>query len=43
MNINIYNKERLHFSIDYKTLDEVYYKEINNEDFIGVKELLEVG
>ncbi len=41
--IDTYNKKRLHSAIDYNTPDEVYYKAINNEDFISNKELLEVG
>ncbi len=41
--INIYNTKRLHSSIDYNTPDEVYYKGVNNIDFVGDKSLLKVG
>jgi putative transposase len=38
--IEIYNKERLHSSIDYLTPDEVYYKNINNRCY-NVKNILQ--
>ncbi len=41
--INIYNTKRLHSAIDYNTPDEVYYKGVNNIDFVGDKSLLKVG
>jgi putative transposase len=37
--IEIYNKERLHSSIDYLTPDEVYYKGINNK-YYNAKDVL---
>jgi len=41
--INIYNKERLHSSIDYLTPDEAYYKGINNKSYNAKDMLLEVA
>ena len=38
--INIYNKERLHQSVDYATPDEVYFKGVNNKVFDDVNLLL---
>ena len=41
--INVYNKERLHSSIDYQTPDEVYYKGVNNKSYNPVKSILGIG
>jgi len=41
--INVYNKERLHFAIDYKTPDEVYYKGVNNKSYNAKNMILGVG
>ena len=38
--IEIYNKERLHSSIDYLTPDEAYYKGVNNKCY-NAKEVLQ--
>ena len=40
--IKIYNSERLHSALDYKTPDEVYYKGANNKNYNAKKVLLEV-
>lgn len=40
--ITIYNNEKLHSSLDYKTPDEVYYQGINNKSYDAKKMLLEV-
>jgi len=32
--IKLYNKQRLHFALDYKTPDEVYFGKVNTTDFI---------
>jgi len=41
--IQVYNKERLHSSLDYKTPDEIYYRSINNKSYDTKKMLLEVA
>lgn len=41
--INIYNKERLHSSLDYHTPDEIYYPGINKKRYNAKKALLEVA
>ena len=41
--MNIYNKERLHSSIDYLTPNEAYYKGANNRCYNAKKMLLEVA
>ena len=41
--IRIYNQERLHSALDYKTPDEVYYQGINNKSYDAKKALLEVA
>ena len=41
--IQIYNKERLHSSLGYKTPDEVYYQSINNKGYDAKNVLLEVA
>jgi putative transposase len=41
--MNIYNKERLHSSLDYMTPDEVYYAGINNRCYNAKKVLLKVS
>jgi len=41
--IQVYNKERLHSSLDYKTPDEIYYRGINNKSYDTKKMLLEVA
>jgi len=41
--IQIYNKERLHSSLGYKTPDEVYYQSINNKSYDAKDVLLEVA
>jgi putative transposase len=41
--IDIYNKERLHSSLDYKTPDEVYYEGVNNRSYDAKKVWLEVA
>ena len=41
--IDIYNKERLHSAIDYKTPDEVYYKGVNNKSYHAKNMILGVG
>ena len=38
--IEIYNKERLHSSIEYLTPNEAYYKGINNKQY-NAKEMLQ--
>lgn len=40
--ITIYNNEKLHSSLDYKTPDEVYYQGNNNKSYDAKKMLLEV-
>ncbi len=40
--INIYNKERLHSSINYMTPDEAYYQNVNNNCFNDIDVLLGV-
>jgi len=32
--IKLYNKQRLHSALDYKTPDEVYFGKVNTTDFI---------
>jgi transposase InsO family protein len=39
----MYNKERLHSSIGYKTPDEVYYKGANNKSYNAKKMILGIG
>ena len=41
--IDIYNKERLHSSINYLTPDEAYYKGVNNKCYNAKKVLLQVA
>jgi len=41
--INIYNKERLHQSLDYATPDEVYFGGVNNKVFENRDLLLDVA
>ncbi len=41
--IQIYNQERLHSALDYKTPDEVYYQGINNKSYDAKKALLGVA
>ena len=41
--MNLYNKKRLHSTIDYKTPDEVYYQAINNLGLRGEKLLQKVS
>ncbi len=41
--IKIYNSERLHSTLDYKTPDEVYYQGINNKSYNAKKVLLGVA
>lgn len=41
--MNIYNSERLHSSLDYKTPDEVYYKGVNNRSYNAKKVWLEAA
>ena len=41
--IRIYNQERLHSALDYKTPDEVYYEGVNNKSYNAEKALLEVA
>jgi putative transposase len=41
--INIYNKERLHSSINYMTPDEAYYQNVNNSCFNDIDVLLGVA
>jgi len=41
--INLYNQERLHSSLDYKTPDEVYLKGVNNYEFDAKAMLLNVS
>jgi hypothetical protein len=41
--INIYNKERLHQSLDYNTPNEIYFKGINNYEFNAKDSLLNVA
>ncbi len=41
--IEIYNTQRLHSALDYKTPDEVYYKGANNKSYNAKKVLLEVA
>ena len=41
--IRIYNQERLHSALDYKTPDEVYYQGVNNKSYDAKKVLLEVA
>ena len=41
--INIYNKQRLHSSINYCTPDEIYYKGANNKSYDARKMILDVG
>lgn len=41
--IKIYNKERLHQSLDYATPDEVYFKGVNNIVFEDMNLLLDVA
>lgn len=41
--VDIYNRERLHSSLDYQTPDEVYYKGVNNRSYNAKKALLEVA
>ena len=41
--IRIYNQERLHSALDYKTPDEVYYQGINNKSYNAKQVLLGVS
>ena len=41
--IELYNKERLHSTLDYKTPDEVYFKGSNNYEFDAKNMLLKVS
>jgi len=41
--INLYNQERLHSALDYKTPDEVYFKGANNYEFDAKAMLLNVS
>ena len=41
--IELYNKERLHSALDYKTPDEVYFKGSNNYEFDAKNMLLKVS
>jgi len=41
--IELYNKERLHSALDYKTPDEVYFKGSNNYEFDATDMLLKVS
>ena len=41
--IELYNKERLHSALDYKTPDEVYFKGSNNYEFDAMDMLLKVS
>ena len=41
--MNLYNKRRLHSTIDYKTPDEVYYQAVNNLNSKGEKLLQKVS
>ena len=41
--IRIYNQERLHSALDYKTPDEVYYQDVNNKSYNAKKVLLGVA
>ena len=41
--IRIYNQERLHSALDYKTPDEVYYHGVNNKSYNAKKVLLKVA
>ena len=41
--IEIYNKERLHSSIDYLTPNEAYYKGANNKCYDAKKMLMKVA
>jgi len=38
--MNIYNKKKLHSTIDYKTPDEAYYKGANNKSYDARKMIL---
>jgi len=41
--IKIYNSERLHSALDYKTPDEIYYQGANNKSYNAIEMLLEVA
>ena len=41
--IKIYNRERLHSALDYKTPDEIYYQGANNKSYNAREMLLEVA
>jgi len=41
--VHLYNKERLHSALDYKTPDEVYFKGSNNYEFDAKNMLLKVS
>ena len=41
--IQIYNQERLHSTLNYKTPNEVYYKGVNNKSYDAKKVLLGVA
>ena len=41
--INLYNQERLHSALDYKTPDECYFKGANNYEFNAKAMLLNVS
>jgi putative transposase len=41
--IEIYNSERLHSTLNYKTPDEIYYQGINNKSDNAKKMLLKVA
>jgi len=41
--MDLYNKKRLHSTIDYKTPDEVYYQAVNNLNSKGEKLLQKVS
>ena len=41
--IKIYNGERLHSALDYKTPDEIYYQGVNNKSYNAKKVLLGVA
>ena len=41
--IKIYNSERLHSTLGYKTPDEVYYQDANNKSYNAKKVLLQVA
>jgi len=41
--IRLYNEQRLHSALDYKTPDEVYFDKVNTTDFIRQKWLADAA